>query len=342
VSAAASAAAGATAPQDAAPGVRGAAWGRLVQIIATPRGVVRTVVAVAVLTVLVGMLPNIGAGPMFDQLIAVNGPQVAILSGGAAVLVALSVSRGVPMLTTRAFTAVKKLLARTGWGRSGDSVSLGQADLLRRFSLLPIAVLPFAAWIAVGPGYPQYVLFITAAAVIASWLRPQIQLFIPGGSTWNNAFKAVVPGLSTWMIVTALATDPARVAELSAAGLDHMDIATSVNQRLAMLTVPVVVAIAVVGHLIAWLRVGTLDELKAALEAAGASPEVAESIAGPNGALRAAGLTNMGQVFALLQDWRPRFWPAKRLRWRAQRLEQILPDPAHRDLLAKARTIVER
>jgi hypothetical protein len=74
------------------------------------------------------------------------------------------------------------------------------------------------------------------------------------------------------------------VLSLTARGLNIGEIAahfhqvygakvTEFNERQALLVPPVVLAAMVVGYLIGKLRIGTLDELKAALTAAGADPE---------------------------------------------------------------------
>jgi hypothetical protein len=107
------------------------------------------------------------------------------------------------------------------------------------------------------------------------------------------------------------------------------------NLRMLLLSIPIVVAPALVVDAVARLRLGPLDDLREPFTAAGADTEQADRILA---ALSDAGLRDIGSVRALFgfEAWRPRIMPVTRLKARDARRSMVKLVEADRELLIEA------
>jgi hypothetical protein len=159
------------------------------------------------------------------------------------------------------------------------------------------------------------------------------------GASLNNTAKAATIALGAAVSAALLGDYSTLVGDRVAAGQSYADVVAAGNLRLALLVIPVVVVPAVVAHFSGKLRVGTLDDLRAALEnvieATGAGTASANGIAA---ALAARGINDVGSARALFlhPDWTPRWGRNWRTRARATRLASVELTDAERALLIRA------
>ena len=230
-------------------------WSSLVggvrQAVGTPAGLIRFVLSIHVLTALTGLYTTALGGAMIDQLLLVNDPTQSIATTATAVSVLITVRGLTIMYTTPQFLKLKPLIGRSGAiakaiGRDVEVGPLEEARVLRGVTLLPSGLAIPAMVLVWVPGLWPLGLFLTAGAVVAAWARKPLIRWSEGttGAALSNTAKALSVAIG---------------GAISIFWLGGQVSAEAVNLRLALLTVPVVVVTAVVGHLVAKLHIGPLE-----------------------------------------------------------------------------------
>ena len=304
----------------APPAVWSSVVGSLRQMIGTPHGLLRAALSIPLLTALTGLYATALGGAMVDQLVLLNDPTQAMFATTAVGVSVLVTVRGLAtMFTGSSWPKLKALLGSPGavakaLGRDVQVGPVSEARVLRGVTLLPVVLALPAVWLVLTPGLWPFGALLTTGAVLAAWARMPLNRWIEGatGASLNNTAKAGTIALGGAVSAALLGQFSTQVSERVAAGQPYADVVAAGNLRLALLVIPVVVLPALVAHLIGKLRVGTLDELRTALENAGASEAVA---AGIGAKLAARGLNDVGSARALFlaSGWAPRLVPAWRL-----------------------------
>jgi GNAT superfamily N-acetyltransferase/DNA-binding HxlR family transcriptional regulator/predicted transcriptional regulator len=313
----------------APPNVSSSIFGALLQFVGTPHGLVRAVLSIPLLTALTGLyMTALGSG-MIDQLVLVNDPTQAVGDTAAVVSVLVTVRGLATMLTGPSWPNLKVLLGSRGaiakaLGRDVEPEPVREARVLVGVTLLPVVLAVPAVWMALVPGLWPFAAMLTMGAVVASWARMPLNRWVEGptGASLNNTAKAATIALGGAISAALLGDYSTLVGERAAADLSYTDLVSSANLLLALLVVPVVVVPAVLAALTAKLRIGTLDELRTALEDGGVDHAAAAGIAGK---LSARGLNDIGSARALfLHDaWTPRWGRGWRLAAREARRSSV-------------------
>jgi hypothetical protein len=339
--------------RDAMPRAPPAVWssitGALRQIVGTPHGLVRALLSIPLLTALTGLYATALGGAMVDQLVLLNDPTQA-MGTTAAVVSVLVTARGLAtMFTGPVWPKLKALLGRPGavakaLGRDVPVGAMDEARVLRGVTLLPVVLVVPAVWLVLSPGLWPFGLLLTTGAVVSAWARMPLNRWVEGatGASLNNTAKAATIALGAAISAAMLGDYSTLVANRVAAGSPYADVVAAGNLRLALLVIPVVVIVvipAVVAHLSGKLRVGTLDDLRAALEDV-IPPAVADAATanGITAALAARGINDVGSARALFlhPDWSPRRSRGLRSRARETRLASVELTDAERALLVTA------
>jgi hypothetical protein len=142
------------------------------------------------------------------------------------------------------------------------------------------------------------------------------------GASLNNTAKAGSIAVGALVAGAFLGGYTDLVDARVTAGLDPADLIAAANSSLALLTIPVVVLPIVAAYLIGKLRVGTIDELRTALEHVDATDEQIGEITGK---LTGRGLNDIGSVRALFAPgaWTPRVFTSWRVTLREMRIASI-------------------
>jgi hypothetical protein len=302
--------------------------------------------SIPLLTALTGLYATALGGAMVDQLVLLNDPTQAT-GATAAVVSVLVTARGLAtMFTGPVWPKLKAFLGRPGaianaFGRRVTVGAMDEARVLRGVTLLPVVLVVPAVWMVLTPGLWPFGLLLTTGAVVSAWARMPLNRWVEGatGASLNNTAKAATIALGAAISAALLGDYSTLASDRVAAGQSYADVVAAGNLRLALLVLPVVVVPAVVAHFSGKLRVGTLDDLRAALEdvveAAGAGTATANGIAA---ALAARGINDVGSARALFRHpgWTPRWGQNWRTRARETRLASVELTDAERTLLIRA------
>jgi hypothetical protein len=285
---------------------------------------------------------------MVDQLVLLNDPTQAAFTTAVAVSVVVTVRGAATMFTGTGWPRLKALLGRRGaiakaLGRDVPLGPLSEARVLRAVTLLPVVLAVPAVWLVLTPGLWPFGTLLTVGAVLAAWARMPLNRWVEGatGASLNNTAKAGTIALGGAVSAALLGRYSTLVGERVAAGQPYADVVAAGNLRLALLVIPVVVVPAVVAHLVGKLRVGTLDELRTALERTGTDEATAARI---GSALAARGINDVGSARALFlpSGWRPRVGARWRLAAAETRRKSIgLTPEEHERLLAALETFAD-
>jgi hypothetical protein len=324
--------------------------GSLRQMAGTPHGLLRAMLSIPLLTALTGLYATALGGTMVDQLVLLNDPtQTAFATTALGVSVLVTVRGLATMFTGAGWPTLKGLLGRRGaiakaLGRDVTVGPLEEARVLRGVTLLPAVLAVPAVWLVLTPGLLPFGVLLTTGAVAASWARMPLNRWVEGatGASLNNTAKAGTIALGGAVSAAVLGEYSTQVSDRVAAGLPYTDVVAAGNLRLALIVIPVVVLPAVVAHLVGKLRVGTLDDLRVALEQGGVDEDTAAGIAAK---LAARGLNDVGSARALFggPGWTPRIAARLRLVARAARQGSVDLTPEEREqLLAALATFEQR
>ncbi|OLT01615.1 hypothetical protein BJF90_30730 [Pseudonocardia sp. CNS-004] len=191
---------------------------------------------------------------------------------------------------------------------------MSEARVLVGVTLLPLALAVPAVWMALTPGLLPFAALLTFGSVLAAWARMPLNRWVEGatGASLNNTAKAGTIALGGAVSAEVLGGYSTLVTDRAAAGLPYADLVAAANLQLALLVIPVVLVPAVLAYLTAKLRLGTLDELRAALEGGGLDRAAANTITAK---LSARGLNDIGSIDALFRStaWTPRILTRSRL-----------------------------
>ena len=296
--------------------------GTVRQVLGTPFGLLRWVASIPVLTVLTGLYATALGAMMVDQVVRLDDPGRSEAAVAAIVTVIALLSRGASLAIGPSWRFVATLLGSPGaaarlFGHAGPAPPVQQARLLRAVNVVAVLVLVPAVWLVLAPGLVPLALLYVLGEVHAALARMPLNDWSEGptGASLINAAKAGSIALGM-VISTAMLTPHITAAtERHAAGLDHLGAAHAGHVTMAVLALLVVTVVPAAAHLVAALRIGTLDELDEALRAAGATTEQVLQIGAK---LSAVGLGDVGSVRALyLPVQRPHgWWP----RWRSRAL----------------------
>ncbi len=306
------------------------------QLVGTPHAVRRWLASAPVLTVVTGLTVTALGSAMVDQLVLINDPFLTPGAVGDGVSDLVLLRGGVVVLLGLGWAQMRAVFGGEGGLRSrwrGDS-TVSEARLIRVVTTLPVVLIGAAAWVFVAQGLVPVVALLTASAAVAGWSRLPVNRWYesPTGASLINAAKAASAALGALVSAAVLGGYSDRVAAAVAAGADPAALTRAADLRLLLLTAAVVGLNHLFGRWFTALRIGTFDELRAALAAAGTDP--ATIIA----KLLAAGPHDIGAVRALYlsETWRPHGFARHRLAARARLREEVGLDADELDALLAA------
>ncbi|MFC4945338.1 hypothetical protein [Pseudonocardia sp. GCM10023141] len=335
----------------APPSVGAAVRGNLQQAFGTPRGLLRWVLSIPLLTALTGLYATALGGAMVDQMVVVNDPTHAVFASTATAVSVLVTVRGVAsVLVGAGWERFKELLGRPGalrralGNRSAPLGTLSEARVLLAVTLLATSLAGPVLWLLLAPGLVPFGVLFTLGAVLTAWARMPTNRWMEGatGASLNNTAKAGSLALGGAVSAAVLGAYSTLVTAQVRAGGDPAALVAAADLRLALLAVPVVLLPVLVARLIGTLRTGTIDELRTALARVGADAAETATIAT---ALTGSGLNDVGSVRALFLPgtWRPRLLADRRHRMGAARRASVeLTDTERARLLAALATFEPR
>ena len=314
--------------------LRGACW----QIVGTPRGPLRWALSVPLLDVMTRLYSAaLGAG-VLDQMVLINDPMQAVLPTMIAVNILIAVRTVATMFLGPTWPGLKKRL-----GRRGEERQVSEARVLRAVTLLPLLLVPVpAVWLAVASGPAPLAAFTTLTWLAMTLGNLPLYRWCEGGTgasvlaSTTYRVSSLIGGTITAAVLGGYASQVKKQVAEGAGPADVAGYANVVNLRLALVAVALVVVGAVVGDLVARSRVGTLDELAAALRTVGAGEATITHIVTT---LAGHGLRDVGSIRALYRPgWTPLIGRGWRLHAHARRRADVgLTD----DDVALLRVVVE-
>jgi hypothetical protein len=300
--------------EERAPSVLASMYGAVWQVVGTPRGLARLVVSIPVLTVLSGMPPFVLGGAIADQMVLLNDPTSAVGTTAQVVSAVLLVSRLAALAVRKAWPWIKQLLG----GRSSEARVIRVGTALALVQLLP------ALWLFLSPGLWPFLVTQVVSAAATAWMQAGLHRWMEGGTGASliNVGKAGSVAAGAGAGIPVLGGFATAVVGLAVAGAPYSHLVDAAHGRMLLLAVPTLVASALVGSAISRLRIGTADELEAALIRVGATPAEADLV---KRTVARHGVRDVGSAAALYLSgaWQPCFARVLRLRARAARLESI-------------------
>ncbi|MEJ3656598.1 LysM peptidoglycan-binding domain-containing protein [Actinomycetes bacterium KLBMP 9759] len=312
----------------------------LMRVVATPRGLLRAVMSISMITLLTGLPGFLIGGAIVDTMVRISDPLGVLGTIGVATGVIAFVRGIVTIMAGNRYTPFKQLVARRGAPARLFSSKVvvddeQQSRLLRAVTLLPLLLVLPAALYALAPNVVMVTVLLTAASVVVALARRPLGQWDEGptGASLSIIAKTGSFVVGSKLLVLVVGATVAAVGVGSAVEA-LVAVAHVVARDLLWLTIASAAVTAVVGHLAARLRLGTLDELGAVLVGIGADPGTASRI---TGALGANGLKDIGSVRALLQAgaWTP--WYLRSAgNWRQRLVAALGLEPHEIRLLHKA------
>ncbi len=314
--------------------------GAVAQVLATPRGLARAAASIPLFTALTGLYAAALGGSMVDQLAFINDPTMAVFATTEAAVTAVVLVRGLATLFVGPlWVPLKKLLGARG--KAQGSARLDEARVLTGVAVLALVLVAPLTWLVVSPGLAAFGAVLTLGAVLTAWARMPVNSWKEGatGASLNNTAKAGSIALGSAASGAMLGGFFTMMENQVRVGAPVADLVASANLHLALLAIPVLVAPIVLARLIAKLRIGTLDELRARLVGDPVDP-AEQAAAGATAAaitskLASRGLDDEGSAAALFLDdgWRPRIFPTWRLARREWRRKSVGLTAEEHDLL---------